>query len=305
VRGSWREAEAGPGRRGAAVARPVRATLARVTGRVVLNALIGVALLAEFIALAGHALFGSGPPDYAATPRSLVVRAPQPPTGRQVLLALAATAEASPAEPGARTRAAYAYVERESWQLPADRAEAMRADVTVTLTQSWRRRRGGGRVLSTIESRGRVIATRITTGAPVPVLSADASLLRRRLGIGASSDEQSSAALVRFVGLADAEPIAPRVEAGILRLLAAIPGVIADGTVSDRAGRAGDAVSLDSEDAGRSVRYTLVFAADTGRLQEADETFIGDGPADVPEGATLAYTTFIATGYTANTMTRP
>lgn len=111
---------------------------------------------------------------------------------------------------------------------------------------------------------------------------------------------------MEFSTLADSQPIRPLVEAAILRLLARIPGLIDSGTVSDRDGRAGVAVSLDSGYTGHMIRYTLIFGQGTGELLDAEQTLTGDpGKLDVPEGSILAYTTFLASGYVATTTTRP
>jgi hypothetical protein len=54
------------------------------------------------------------------------------------------------------------------------------------------------------------------------------------------------------------------------------------------------------------ARYTLIYDERTGKLLEADQTLTGNpGKLDVAEGAILAYTTFLASGYVANTTTRP
>jgi hypothetical protein len=82
--------------------------------------------------------------------------------------------------------------------------------------------------------------------------------------------------------------------------------VINSGTVTDRAGRPGVAVSVDSAGSGQLVRSTLVFAPATGALLEADETLVGDpARSDVRQGAVLAYTTFLATGDVDSATARP
>lgn len=75
------------------------------------NAVIGVALLAEFIVIIGHPLFGWGPKPkaYAATPQPLTYNVPAPPSGRDALLTLGAAAERRPVGPPT-ARTPYAYV---------------------------------------------------------------------------------------------------------------------------------------------------------------------------------------------------
>lgn len=285
-----------------------RATPARVTGRRVTLVLVGLALFGEFVALSGHAVFGWGDTHYAPAPAPLQFDAPQAPSAAQTLDALAFAAAAAKA-PAAGARRPFAYVEVRRW--PWRMTEAH--DLTPTTTQWWRRRAdGAGREVDVAtDLRGTLVGTelsaivRIASGSPLPVLSTDPALLRRRLGFGVVDGQPSAEPFVAFAALSAREPIAPRVQAAILALLAGIPGVQNDGTGVDRAGRAGDAVSLDSSFSGRPIRYTLVLAPGTGRLLEADQTFIGESSGDLAEGSTVAYTTYLAAGWTANTISRP
>ena len=71
-------------------------------------------------------------------------------------------------------------------------------------------------------------------------------------------------------------------------------------------GRVGDAISVVSGDAGPPIRDTIVLDPATGALLELDQTLQGDsGPLHAEQGAVVAYTTYLAAGYTANTMTAP
>ncbi len=283
-------------------------TLARVTGRRVTIVLVGLALFAEFVALSGHAVFGWGDTHYALAPPPLQFQAPQAPSAAQTLDALAFAAAAAPA-PAAGARLPFAYVEVRRWPWRPTGAH----DLTPATTQSWRRRSdGAGREVDVAWNVPRTLdATRLTStsairaGSPLPKLSADPALLRRRLGFGLVDGQPSAEPFVAFAALSAQEPIAPRVQAAILALLASIPGVQNDGTGVDRDGRTGDAVSLDSSFSGRQIRYTLVLAPGTGRLLEADQTFVGESSGDIAEGSTIAYTTYLADGWAANTMSRP
>lgn len=275
--------------------------------RSVLNALIAIALLAEFIALTGHALFGWGPSPklVVATPRPLVYAAAVPPSGSEMLAELADTAARQPAQhPTARTP--YAYVMRTSWHLPAHVSRG--SPIHPTQTQTWVRADGAGRLISATRSaRGWVIRdTTIPAGPPRPVLSADPAVLERTLDADGSPPAPPARVFQAFAELTSAEPVPPSVQAAALRLLALIPGVSNSGTVIDRDGRPGVAVSLSSDYTGALIRYTLIFDPATGRLLEADQTVLGEGDRlPVQEGAVIGYTTFISSGYTANTMTRP
>jgi hypothetical protein len=282
------------------------AASSRARSHSIQNGLVAIAILVEFVLIIGHPLFGWGATTYAATPRPLVYNAPQPPSGRAVLLALSATALRQPAQlPTARTP--YAYVHREQWHLAARKgAESPPGTVAPTETESWLRSDGAGRVLS-ITNKAKGATTHdltVAAGNPLPVLSARPAVLAHRFGLGypAPAGQQ----FVAFTDLADSQPISPLVEAAILRLLALDPSVINSGTVTDRDGRHGVAVSLESGYSGAEILYTLVFDQSTGKLLEADQTLTGDpGKLDVQQGSVLAYTTFHDSGYVASTTSRP
>jgi hypothetical protein len=106
------------------------------------------------------------------------------------------------------------------------------------------------------------------------------------------------------------QPVPSNVESTILRVLATSPGLINSGTVVDRAGRPGVAVSLDSRNppgvSGPRMRYTLIFSPSTGSLLGEEETLIGNpGKLDVPRGAVLDYTVFLSSSYVDSSPTRP
>jgi hypothetical protein len=271
------------------------------------NALIAVAILAEFVLIIGHPLFGWGAKTYAATPRPLVYDPPLPPSGQAVLLALSAAAARQPAQ-STTARTPYAYVSRRWWRLPARRpGQPPPSKVEPTVTQSWTAPDGAGRVLSVSGAGGAVLDnTIVKSGHPLPRLPADETVLARLLGLESSTATPSARQFVQFTDLADRQPLPPPAAALLLRLLARAPDVINAGTVTDRGGRLGVAVSLESDYTGVEIVYTLIFDAGTGRLLEADETLTGDpGKLNVAQGSVLAYTTLLASGYAATTSARP
>jgi hypothetical protein len=86
----------------------------------------------------------------------------------------------------------------------------------------------------------------------------------------------------------------PAVRSAILRLLAQLRILRYDGTVADRAGRAGQAFSLDSDYSGLPTRYTVIFSADTGELI-ADEQVLTStaGKLNVAIPAVIGYTLYL------------
>jgi hypothetical protein len=246
------------------------------------------------VALIGHPLFGWGNKYFAATPAPLVFQPPLPPSGARVLERLANQAAIAPAIPGAGRP--YAYVKRNDWRLGAGPARTSPSHVIPTMTQSWLRADGSGRVRSVAMRTGAAADDRtLAPGAPLPAAAALESA--RRVGGGSPAAE-----LAALASIADRQPIPPAAEAAMLRRLARLPDIVNSGTVVDRDGRSGEAVSITAAYGGPLVRYTLIFNPRTGGLLEADEVLAGDpGSLDVRDGSVIAYTTFLASGYTAGT----
>ncbi|MGZ4165244.1 MAG: hypothetical protein ACXVSE_12455 [Solirubrobacteraceae bacterium] len=246
--------------------------MGRVSGRSLVNALVFTALAAQLIFLLGHLVFGWGTTRYPPTPRPLVFESPVPPSGVDVLLRLSAVA-ASHASPAWPSGAPYAYVKVRAWRL---RPRGDEGTVGPRTSASWRRR-------------GEVAALPARTPALAAILASG----RRRDG------SSPGWAFVALTHLAQTEPVPAAAESILLRLLAQVPGLVNNGTTTDRIGRAGQAVSLDSGYSGEPITYTLIFDPATGDLLEADETLAGPPHhLDAPEGAVIAYTTFLTSGYT-------
>jgi hypothetical protein len=258
------------------------------------NGVVAAAILAELVLIIGHSLFGWGATTYAATPRPLAYDAPAPPSGAQVLMMLSAAAARQPAQP-AGTATAYAYVRKREWRLAPEKAgHPPPSRVIPTVTESWLRADGSGRVVSGGAS------VEVPAAHPLPALSPNRAVLARLLGMASPASVPSARQFVALTSLSGTEPIPSLVEAGILRLLALIPGVSYSGGVTDRDGRPGIGVSVESSETGLDVLYTLIFNQSTGQLLEADQTLDGaPGDLDVPQGSVIAYTTFLASGYTA------
>ena len=219
-----------------------------------MNAAIAVALLAEFVALIGHPVFGWGDKFFAATPAPLVYHSPVPPSGSDVLIRLAQAAAgqpaATPAGPGT-----YAYVRRQTWQLPAAGSGA-RGHVLPTVIESWRAPGGADRVLRFTRRPSGAVTEQSAAGDGVmpPNLFTGAAVVARRLQAAAPAAPSDIRRFAGLIALADQQPIPPRAEAVILELLARTPGVANDGSVIDRDGRRGVAVSVDSDASGATIR---------------------------------------------------
>lgn len=247
--------------------------------RSILNGLIFAALAAECFWLIGHVLFGWGNKTYPPTPRPLAFQSPVPPSGADLLLRLGAVA-ASQSSPPWPAGAPYAYVKVRSWRL---RTHGVQGKVVPLTLASWR-------------TRSEVPALSGSRAVAAPMLSAG-----RRSGAWAPGWEFAD-----LVGLTRSRPIPGAAEAVMLRLLAGIPDVVNDGTTTDRAGRTGDAVSLESGYSGEPITYTLIFDPATGALLESDETLAGPPQRlDALKGSVVAFTTFERSGYVASRTATP
>ncbi len=245
--------------------------MAPIRARSIVNGLIFAALLAECLWLIGHVLFDWGNKTYPPTPRTLVFQGAVPPSGADVLLRLSAVA-ASQSSPPWPAGAPYAYVRVTSWRL---RAPGGSDKVAPSTTAAWR-------------TRGSVSALSASRDAAAQLLA------QGRRG-GGWAPGWSFADLV---SLARTRPVPGAAQAVLLRRLAAIPGIVNDGTTIDRAGRAGAAVSLDSGYSGEPITYTLIFDPATGALLECDETLAAPPRhLDALKGSVVAFTTILSAGY--------
>jgi hypothetical protein len=241
----------------------------QLRARSAVNGLIFMALLVQAVWLIGHVLFDWGAKTYPPTPSALVFDAPSPPSGADVLLRLSAVA-AGQSSPPWPANAPYAYVKTRSWRLAAHAT-----GVATRTSTGWR------------------------TRTQVPALSDARAADARLLAAGNRSGGWAPGwAFADLVALARNRPIPGDAEAVLLRVLASIPGIANDGTTTDRAGRDGAAVSLDSGYSGEPITYTLIFDPRTGALLEADETLAGSPHRlDALAGSVVAYTTFLSAGY--------
>ncbi|HET8614541.1 MAG TPA: hypothetical protein VFL94_03375 [Actinomycetales bacterium] len=82
-------------------------------------------------------------------------------------------------------------------------------------------------------------------------------------------------------------------QAALFRLAATRVGIEPLGSVIDRAGRHGYALSVESDHTGLPTRYTAVFDPGTGRLLDVEQTLTRTaGALNVPVPSTIAYTVF-------------
>lgn len=260
-------------------------------------AVVGLLLLVRAIGTSTGLALAETPP-----PLHYVPAGPAAPSGRALLLQLAATAASQRAP---TSTGEYAYVKTVGWYLTLGQGSGAGSTFPQT-TESWLRPNGSGRVINTTGSGSArtVNDLHVGSGPRLFKLSTDLRVLAQQLAVGHPQSDGPQERLVAFTDTASQQPIPPAAEAAILRLIAETPDLVNRGTVTDRAGRPGVAVSLDATQLGNE--YTLIFSSQTGQLLDSEQTAIGNtANRHVRPGAVVAYTTIISAGYTTNTTQTP
>jgi hypothetical protein len=259
---------------------------------------LGVLLVARVIGVGAGPALAATPPPLHFTPAGA-----DAPSGRTLLLHLAGIAARQPAAKPASGR--YAYVKTIGWYVTLGQGPGA-GQVFPQTSQSWLRPNGSGRVINVTGSGSdrSVDELHVGPGPQLFQLATTAAGVARQLTVGHPVSDGPQERLVAFADTASQQPIGPAAEAAILRLIARIPHLVNRGTVTDRAGRPGVAVSLDSPRLGNE--YTLILSRRTGQLLGVEQTALRNtAKGEIRRGAVVAYTTFITAGYVDNTTSIP
>ncbi len=264
------------------------------------------------MAVGGLALRPAGDAAYAATPDRLPVVAsvataglPADGDAESVLNAIAARAAVLPDDTGSGR---YARMDSEGWALwTRVDGEQVTSEVVPQRATVWTAADGSGRLVSRRDGPGRDTDSTDETSAagdrslmwPLGSLSTDDAELARQLEQSHPVDNGPAERLVAVTDLASEQPLAPQVRAAVLRYLARTPGLTVDGIVTDRAGRRGVAVHVDTTMSGLPERRALIIDPDDGRVLGA-ETLLTEtaGALNVPVPSVIGYTTFRSGRYT-------
>lgn len=275
-----------------------RSRLALSVAAAVALALVAVVVVANLGLRSGAA--------YAATPQPLVYLPAATAQDASTLLSeIAARTAVLPDTTGAGM---YAYVETLNWDLfTTVNGERVTSEVVSQHRHQWVASDGSGRTVVTARPPGgrTVREDRPASGDPADLmwplrsLSDDDATLARQLGAGHPA---SNGPAGRFEAVKDAYlqmPLPPRVRAGMLRYLAATPGVVVTGDVTDRAGRDGIGFSINSDYTGLPTRYTFIIDPDDGRLLGSEDMLTTTaGRLNVPVPSVIGYTVFLTAVYT-------
>ena len=266
-------------------------------GAVAATVLAGVAVVLPS-AMHGTGL-GSGSQAYAATPPLLSYR---PIAGvKDPAALLRQIADRAAALPDDAGRGRYVHMRTSSWSLwtrigPGD--EPVSSRVVPEEIESWTAPDGSGLERRTTD--GELEVTRPGPGergfmwAP-DSLSADLATLGRQLEQGHPTSNGPAERIAAIGDLAKSQPVTPTVRAALLRYLASTPGLMLLGEVSDRAGRDGVAVALDSDYSGLMSRYTVIVDRANGKILALEETLTTDaGKLNVRVPSVISYDLVLA-----------
>lgn len=262
--------------------------------------------LVTVIAVAGPAVLpahrsGSA---YAATPPLLDYHGSRQ-RPRDLLLTLAAAARRQP-EPAAGR---YDYIQTQGWYLDTAQDTAghvWRSQVDATRREQWTDAAGSGRIEET--RRGiRTGTSRLygpgQLGGPPP-LSTDPAAVRAELA-KRSHNYGSFEWLVAVHDVWLAQVVPPSVQSAMLQALAGLHDLAVKGSVTDRDGRRGVAVTATSAYSGRRETYTMIFDPLTGALLDYEEVTLDAGDLRVRVPATINYTVWLRSGRVSSVDERP
>ncbi|MFF0658378.1 MULTISPECIES: CU044_5270 family protein [Micromonospora] len=262
-------------------------------------------------------------PAYAATPAILIYGPPASTESASIRLrrlAEVAARQPDPARPpgtvehlesanwflnssitGGRTTSAVVPEQWRSWRTDDNAGRMIKKALPPTFRsdadrREWQRR--GGRVDSSQEVNDYVAGqfTPRWQGA-VPT---DVNALREWLTAGGSPPEAPVQYLEDVAELAGVRLLNPAQRATTLRLLADLPGITVTGTVTDRAGRAGEAFSITSDAHGLPAQYTVIINPRSGALLGYEEVLTTTaGMLHVTIPAVITYRSYLVAEYAA------
>ncbi|PWR07248.1 hypothetical protein DKT68_19420 [Micromonospora acroterricola] len=290
--------------------------------RLVLAAVGAVAVAAAGGGVAVE-LYRQPEPAYAATPVMLTYGPPataEPASTRLRRLAAVAAQQPMPPRPagtvehlestnwflnssisGGRTVSAVVPQRWRSWRTDDDAGRMVKKDLPPMFRSDADRRqwkKWGGRVESS-EKVHDYAAGEFYSGfrGAVPT---DAAALRGWLRAGGSAPQAPVQYLEDAAQLAGVRLLNPPQRAAALTLLADLPGITVTGTVTDRAGRTGEAFSITTNAHGLPAQYTVIVEARSGTLLGYEEVLTTTaGKLNVTIPAVITYRSYLVAEYAA------
>jgi hypothetical protein len=261
-------------------------------------------------------------PAFAVTPAPLAYERPaNARPAPEVLHEIAAKAERSTDEPRGGD---YEHLTMVSWDLWTQvGGERVTSAVVPARSESWRGPDDAGRIVSSHEapdfrsdedrrtweqdgSPGADTKPETTDFPPgqFPAMwkeqpPADLAALKEWLAKGHPTENGPAEVIVAITDLARERILGPSPRANVLRVLAELPGLAYDGEVTDRAGRRGQAFSLESDHSGLPTRHTVIVEPATGRLLSYEQMLTKTaGELNVRVPAVIGYEIYVKPEYT-------
>lgn len=208
---------------------------------------------------------------------------------RPVLRTLAQMAAAAP-DPAAKGK--YAYLRMQQWSADTTPSPSYTKDAAAPVEERlWCAADGSGRRIESGEG-----FTKTLTYGPGELSVAIAEPAEQPEILAGQMHAYDQSAAPRSLVLTAAEmfrwhPLRSAQRAALIQVLADTDGLIDRGEVTDRAGRRGRAVSVDTTSAGSSTRDILVFDPATGRLLDYEQVLLSRPNSSAP--VLLSYTLFL------------
>ncbi|MDN5855802.1 MAG: hypothetical protein L0K86_23770 [Actinomycetia bacterium] len=169
--------------------------------------------------------------------------------------------------------------------------------------QLWLAANGAGRIEETRAGQPTSSSGRYEAGglSPSPIAAGPAEGLQDRL-VHQNPGRTTAEWFATVTDIWNTQAVSPALQAALLSILATRPDLHLDGTVTDRAGRAGIAVSIEVPGAPRT-RDVLILSPTTGMLLGFEEIALESGDLPVKAPATIGYTLWLSSGHTTSTDT--
>ncbi|MGC4828873.1 CU044_5270 family protein [Micromonospora arida] len=268
-------------------------------------------------------LYRQPAPAYAATPVMLTYGPPataEPASTRLRRLAAVAAQQPMPPRPagtvehlestnwflnssisGGRTVSAVVPQQWRSWRTDDDAGRMVRKDLPPIFRSDADRRqwqKWGGRVESSEEVHD-YAAGEFYSGfcGAVPT---DTAALSGWLRAGGAAPQAPVQYLEDAAQLAGVRLLNPAQRAAVLTLLADLPGITVTGTVTDRAGRTGEAFSIATDAHGLPTQYTMIVDPRSGALMGYEEVLTTTaGKLNLTIPSVITYRSYLTAEYAA------
>lgn len=247
------------------------------------------------------------PGDAPTPPLLTFVALNEPASAAEILDGLAQRAQEQPDDRGSGR---YEYVHTRGWYLSTKQmvdGTVLSSRIEPAERELWVAADGSGRIEETRNGTETDFSSDFGPGELGAMTIEDASSVQE-LEERLLADHQGRTAGQWFVAIGDIwrqQSVSPQLQSALLSILAEQNGIDVLGTVEDRAGRPGIAVSTIAER--RDTQYVLILDADTGDVLDFETIALAPhaAPAPVTPPATISYTLWLDSGRTDSTTERP